>query len=80
MFVSRNQNDGQNYNIQLANIKSESVANVKCWETTLQNQNLSKKEHESRLNSKNTCCYPVQNLYTIYKSTTSAVGLYGSET
>jgi hypothetical protein len=62
MIISRHPNSGQNQNIRIANESFEKVAKFKYLGTTLTNQNDSRDEVKSRLNSENACCYSVQNL------------------
>jgi hypothetical protein len=63
MLVSRHQNAGQNWDIQIANRTSEHVAPFKYLGTAVTSQNLIQEEIK-RMNSGNTCYHSVQkNLY-----------------
>jgi hypothetical protein len=62
MVVSRDQNAGQNGNIQIGNKSFEIVEQFKYWGTTITIQNSIHEEIKSRLNSRNACCHSVQNL------------------
>jgi hypothetical protein len=89
--MSRYPNSGQNQNIRIARGSFENVAKFKYLGTPLTNQNDIHDEIKSRLNSRNACYYPVQNLLSsrlisknlkikIYKTVISPVVLYGCET
>jgi hypothetical protein len=56
------QNSGQNQNIRIANELFEKLAKFKYLGMTLTSQNDIHDEIKSRLNSRNACYYPVQNL------------------
>jgi hypothetical protein len=60
--MSRDQNAGQNGNIQIGNILFEILEQFKCLGTTLTNQNSIHEEIKSRLKSRNTCYHSVQDL------------------
>jgi hypothetical protein len=53
MLVSRDQNAGQNRDIQIANRSFENVSQFKYLGTTVTNQNLIQEEIKMRLNSGN---------------------------
>jgi hypothetical protein len=62
MLVSREQNEGQNHNIYIANRSFKYVAKFKYFGTTVTHQSLIRVEIKSRLNSSNPCCHSVQIL------------------
>jgi hypothetical protein len=62
MIMPRHPNSGQNQNIRIANESFENVAKCTYLGTTLTNQNEIHDEIENRLNSRNACYHPVQNL------------------
>jgi hypothetical protein len=62
MVMSRDQNAGQNGNIQTGNKSFETVEQFKYLGTTLTNQNSIHEEITSRLKSGNGCYHSVQNL------------------
>jgi hypothetical protein len=62
MLVSRDQNAGQNREIQIGNISFENLSQFKYLGTTVTNQNLIQEEIKRRLNSGNACYQSVQNL------------------
>jgi hypothetical protein len=71
MLVSRCQKAGQRQSIKIGNMPFESVAKVKCLETTLTDQNCMQEEIKSRLNSGNACYHSVQSLLssrTLYRN------------
>jgi hypothetical protein len=91
MLLPRHQNAGQNCDIKIANRYSENVAQFKCWETTVTNQNLIQEEIKRRLNSGNACHHSVQKLLSsrllsenvkikVQKTIILRVILYGCET
>jgi hypothetical protein len=91
MLLSHHQNAKQNYDIKIANISFESVAQFKYLETTVTNQYLIQKEIKGRWNSGNAHYYSIQNLLSshmlsknaklgIYKTILLPVVLYGCET
>jgi hypothetical protein len=61
-YMSRHPKSGQNQNIRIANESFENVATFKYLGTTLTDTNDIHDEIKSRLNSRNACYYPVQNL------------------
>jgi hypothetical protein len=90
MFISRNQNLGQNQNMT-ANESFENVAKFKYLGTTLTNQNDIHDEIKRRLNSGNACYYLAQNRLSsrlksnnlkikMFKTVILPVVLYGCET
>ena len=62
MVMFRDQNAGQNGNIQTGNKSSETVEQFKYLGTTITNQNSIHEEIKSRLKSGNAGCHSVQNL------------------
>jgi hypothetical protein len=62
MLLSRQQNAGQNRDIEIANRWFENVSQFKYLGTTVTNQNLIQEEIKRRLNSDNACYHSVQNL------------------
>jgi hypothetical protein len=62
MVMSRDQNAGQNINMQVGNKSVETVKQFKYLEIILTNQNSIREEIKSRLNSANACFHSVQNL------------------
>jgi hypothetical protein len=56
------QNAGQNHNTKKGNKSFERVGEFRCLATTLTDQNSIHEEKKTRLKSKNTCYYWVQNL------------------
>jgi hypothetical protein len=62
MLVSRDQNAGQNREINIGNRSFENVSQSKCLGTTVTNQNLIQEEIKRRLNSANACYHSIQNL------------------
>jgi hypothetical protein len=90
-FLSRHQNVGQNWNINIANKSFENVSQFKYLRTTVTNQNLIQEEIKRRLNSGNACYHSVQNLLSshllsknvkirIYKTIILPLVLYGCDT
>jgi hypothetical protein len=63
MVMSRDQNAGQNGNIQIGNESFETVEQFKYLGGTLTNQNSIHAEINSRLKSGNACYHSVQNLF-----------------
>ena len=61
MIMYRDQNAGQNGNIQIGNKSSETVDQFKYLGTTITNENYIHEEIKSRLRSVNACCHSVQN-------------------
>jgi hypothetical protein len=91
MVMSRDQNAGQNGNIQIGNESFETVEQFKYLGTTLMNKNLIQEEISSRLKSRNACHHSVQNPLSssllsnnvkvkIYRTIILTVVLYGCET
>jgi hypothetical protein len=62
MLLSRHQNVGRIWNIEIANITFENVSHFKYLGTTVTNQNFIQEEIKSRWNSGNACNHSVQNL------------------
>jgi hypothetical protein len=62
MVMSRDQNAGQDINIQIGNKSFETVEQFKHFGTTLTNQNFIREQIKSILKSGNACCHSVQNL------------------
>jgi hypothetical protein len=62
MLLSRQQNAGQNHDINIANRFFENFVQLKYLGTTATNQNLIQKEIKRRLNSGNACYHSVQNI------------------
>jgi hypothetical protein len=62
MFVSRDQNAGQTWEIKIGNGSFENVSQFKYLGTTVTNKNLIEEEIKRRLNSGNACYHSVQNL------------------
>jgi len=62
MFMSRDQNAGQNYSVRNDNSTFESFEDFKYLGTTLTNQNSIAEEIKSRLRSGNACYHSVRNL------------------
>jgi hypothetical protein len=60
--VSCHQNEGQNYDVRIANKGFVNVADLKCLVTAPRNQNRIHEEIKSRLNSRTVFCDSVQNL------------------
>jgi hypothetical protein len=90
MVMSRDQNAGQNGNIQIGNKLFETLEQFKYLGTTLTNQNSIHAEIKSRLKSGNACCHSEQNLLSssllsknvkikIYRTIILPVFLYGCE-
>jgi hypothetical protein len=91
MLLSRQENVGQNRDIEVINRSFENVSKFKYLGTTVTNQNLIENEIKRRLNYGNACYHSVQNLLSsrllyenlkirIYKSIILPVVLYGCET
>jgi sorting nexin-29 len=91
MLLSRQQNVGQNRDIEVANRSFENVSQFKYLRTTVTNQNMIQEEIKRRLNSGNACYHSAQNLLSsqllsknlkigIYKTIILPVVLYGCET
>jgi hypothetical protein len=62
LLLSRDQNVGQNYNIKIANICFENVAQFIYLGMEVTDQNLFQEDFKRRLNSGNACYHSVQNL------------------
>jgi hypothetical protein len=88
ILLSRQQNEGQNRDIKIANKSFEYVSQFKYLGTTVTNQNLIPEEIKRRLNSGNSCYHSVQNLLSsrqlsrnlkirVYKTIILPVVLYG---
>jgi hypothetical protein len=91
MVMSRDQNAGQNSNIQIGNKSFETVEQFKYLGTTLTNQSSIYEEIKSRLKSGNACYHSLQNLLSssllsksvknkIYRTIILHVVLYRCET
>jgi hypothetical protein len=91
MLLSRQQNVGQNHDIEIANRSFENVSQFRYLGMTVTNQNFIQKEIKRRLNSGIACYHSVQNFLSsqllsknlkirIYKTTILPVVLYGCET
>jgi hypothetical protein len=91
VVTSRDQNAGQNENIQISNKSFGTVEQFKYLGTVLTNQYSIHAEIKSRLKSGNACCHSVQNLLSssllsknvkikIYRTIILPVVLYGCET
>jgi hypothetical protein len=91
MLLFRQQNVGQNRDIQIANRSFENVSHFKYLGMTVTNQNFILEKIKERLNSGNACYHSVQNLLSswllsksltirIYKTIILPVVLYGCET
>jgi hypothetical protein len=89
--MSRNQNAGQNHNINIDNKSFERVEEFKYLEATLTNRNSIHEEIKTRLKSGNACYHSVQNLLSsrllskntnirAYRTIILPVVLYGCET
>ena len=61
--MSRDQNAGQNVNIQISNKSFKTVEEFEYLGTTLLNHNSIHEELKSRLKSENACYHSVQNLF-----------------
>jgi hypothetical protein len=87
MLLSRHQNAGQNWDIEIANRSFENVPQFKYMGTTVTNQNLIQEEIKRRLSSGNACHHSVQSLsshllsknlkMSIYKTIILPLVLYG---
>jgi hypothetical protein len=62
MLVSRDQNSGQNRDIEIGNRSFENVSQFKYFGTTVTNENLVQEKIKRRLNSGNACYHSVENL------------------
>jgi ribosomal protein S2 len=62
MFLSHNQNAGQNHDIKIANSSFENVVQFRYMGMTITNQTLIQEEIKTSLNSGNACYHSVQNL------------------
>jgi hypothetical protein len=62
MIMSRDQNAGQNWYIQIGNKSSKTVEQFKYLGTTLTDQNFIREVIKSRLKSGNACYHTVQHL------------------
>jgi hypothetical protein len=91
IVMTRDQNAGQNINIQIGNTSFETVEQFKYLGTTLTNQNYIHGEVKRRLKSGNACYHSVQNLLSssllsrnvkikMYRTIILPVVLYGCET
>jgi hypothetical protein len=92
MLLFRHQNAGVNYDTKIANRFFENVAQVKCFGTTVTDENLIEEKVKRTLNLANACYYhSVQTLSSsrllsknikirIYKTVILPVLLYGCET
>jgi hypothetical protein len=88
LLLSHCQNSLQNRDVTIANRSIENVAQLKCLETMVTNQNWIQEKIKSRLNSGNACYLSVQNLLSsllqsknikirMYKTVILPVVLYG---
>jgi hypothetical protein len=91
MLLSRQQNAGQNRDIEIANRSFENVSQFKYLGTTVTNQNLVQEEIKGKLNSGNACYRSVQNILSsrlvpknakirMYETIILPMVLYGCET
>jgi hypothetical protein len=64
MFMSAQQNTGQNYYIKVTEKPFEKLAKLKCLGTMMISHNCIHEEIKSRLNSGNACYYAVRNLFS----------------
>jgi hypothetical protein len=91
MLVSRDQNSGQNGDIEIGNRSFENVSQFKYLGMTVTNQNLIQEEIKKGLNSDNACYHLFQNILSshllsknvkvrICKTIILPVVLYGCET
>jgi hypothetical protein len=91
MVMSRNQNAGQNHNINLDNKSFKRVEQLKYLGTTLTNRNSVHEEIKNRLKSGNACYHSVQDILSssllfkntkinIYRTISLPSVLYGCET
>jgi hypothetical protein len=89
MVMSRNQNAGQNHNIELDSKSFERVEQFRYLGTTLTKRNSIQEEIKSRLKSGNACYNSVQDLLSssllhkhtkIYRTIILPVVLYGCDT
>jgi hypothetical protein len=62
MLLSRQQNEGQNHDIKIANRCFENVVHFKYMGTTVTNQKVIQEEIKRRLNLGNACYRSLQNL------------------
>jgi hypothetical protein len=62
MWVSRDQNAGQNWEREIGNRSYENVSHFKYLGTTVKNQNMIQEEIKRRLNSGNARYHSVQNI------------------
>jgi hypothetical protein len=60
-LLSHHLNEGQNWDIKIANRSFENVSQFKYFGTTVTNQNLIQEEIKRRLSSGNDCYHSVQN-------------------
>jgi hypothetical protein len=75
MVMSRHQNSGQIQNIRISNESFQDVAKLKHLATTLRKQGDIHDKTKTKLNSRNACCYSVQNLLSSVSYKKAGVGL-----
>ena len=68
MVMSRDQNAGQNGNMEICDISFKTVGHFKYLGATITNENLIYDEIKSRLKSGNACHHSVQNWHELSRS------------